>query len=191
MEYTVHTLDTAPVASRGVMAQFVDAWGFLPHLGGAMAESPAAIELLWVGYGALTSKATLTGAEQQLVSIAVSRENQCAYCVAAHSTLAQTSGLDAAALQAVRNGTPVPQPRLEALRLTVVALVQKRGWLTAAEQHRFTSAGYTPAQLLEVVGWVAVKTLTNYVNHVAATPVDSQWQGQTWTAPAPDHENQA
>jgi hypothetical protein len=37
--------------------------------------------------------------------------------------------------------------------------------------------------LLEVVGWIAVKTLTNYVNHIAETPVDAEWSGQAWSPP--------
>jgi alkylhydroperoxidase family enzyme len=58
--------------------------------------------------------------------------------------------------------------------------------LASAEKQEFLDAGYTPGQLLEVVGWIAVKTLTNYVNHIVETPVDAQWKGQSWV---PSTEN--
>lgn len=67
MKYLVHTLESAPVNARDTLEKIVEAWGFLPHLGAVMAESPAALELLWVAYAALNAKGTLTPPEQQLV----------------------------------------------------------------------------------------------------------------------------
>ncbi|OGB27146.1 MAG: hypothetical protein A3I66_14160 [Burkholderiales bacterium RIFCSPLOWO2_02_FULL_57_36] len=180
MKYIIHTRESAPEGSRATIDNFVKAWGFLPNLGGALAESPPAIELLWAAYGALTQSATLSPAEQQLVSIAISRENRCNYCVAAHSTMAVGTDLSSEVLQAVREGLPLNDPRLEALRSTVTSLVRNRGWLSEEEKANFFQAGFSPAQLLELIGWVSVKTLTNYVNHVAQTPVDPQWEGQRW-----------
>ena len=73
MKFHVHTQMTAPESARDTLAKLVEAWGFLPNLGAVLAESPAALELLWVGYAALNAKATLTPLEQQLVCLAASR----------------------------------------------------------------------------------------------------------------------
>lgn len=180
MEYQVYSSDTAPQESKQTVGKFISAWGFLPNLGGVLAESPAALELLWQGYSALSSKATLSAIEQNIVAIAVSREGRCNYCVAAHSTLAAGAGLDSQTLDAVRSGQALQDNKLEALRATAQRLAQGHGWLTAAEKARFLAAGYSKGQLLEVIGWASLKTLTNYVNHVAQTPIDAQWQGQRW-----------
>lgn len=180
MQYQVHSSDTAPQGSKQTIGKFVSAWGFLPNLGGVLAESPAALELLWQGYSALSAKATLSAIEQNVVAIAVSREGGCNYCVAAHSTLAAGAGIDGQALEALRSGQALEDQKLEALRATAQRLAQGHGWLTAAEKARFLAAGYSKGQLLEVIGWASLKTLTNYVNHVAETPVDEQWQGQRW-----------
>jgi uncharacterized peroxidase-related enzyme len=184
MQYQVHSRDTAPNAAKQTIDQFVAAWGFLPNLGAVMAESPAALEMLWQGYGALTSKGTFSAAEQNVIAIAVSREGGCEYCVAAHSTLAAGAGLDPEALDAVRDGAELQDPKLEALRATAGRLAQKRGWLDPDEKERFFRAGYTKGQLFELIGWASLKTLTNYVNHVAGTPLDKAWEGQRWTADA-------
>ena len=180
MQYQVHSITTAPEGARATVNKFIQAWGFLPNLGGVMAESPAALELLWQGYGALTANATLSAAQQNIVAIAVSRHNGCDYCVSAHSTMAAGSGLDPSVLQAVRDGRPAAHPKLEALRATATRLTQANGWLTDAEKARFFAAGYSRGQLLEVIGWAALKTLTNYVNHAAQTPIDAQWQAHVW-----------
>jgi AhpD family alkylhydroperoxidase len=180
MNFPVHTRQTAPTSARDTLTNIIEAWGFLPNLGAVMAESPAALELLWVGYAALTAKGTLTPAEQQLVCVTASRENNCAYCVAAHSTLASSAGLPPAVLSAARDGREIGDTKLDALKVATARLVRQRGWLSAAEKQAFVDAGRPLGQLLEVVAWVRMKTLTNYVNHIAETPVDPEWQKQAW-----------
>lgn len=180
MNFPVHTQATAPHDARDTLSKIVEAWGFLPNLGAVMAESPAALELLWAGYAALNAKATLTPLEQQLVCVAASRENGCAYCVAAHSTMALGAKLPLDVLLATRQGTEIADPKLNALRQTTERLVRQRGWLTELEKRAFLDAGYGRGQLLEVVAWICLKTLTNYTNHLADTPVDMQWKEQTW-----------
>jgi len=184
MKYQVHTRESAPLEARDTLEKTTKAWGFLPNLGAVLAESPATLELLWVAYGALSTKGTLSPAEQQLVAVAASRENRCAYCVAAHSTMALGAKLPQEAVRASRDGKPILDQKLEALRLVTERLVRQRGWLNEREKQDFLQAGYTSGQLLEVVGWVAVKTLTNYANHLAETPIDAAWQGQAWSPSA-------
>lgn len=62
--------------------------------------------------------------------------------------------------------------------------VRQRGWLDEADERAFVDAGYTRGQLLEVVAWISLKTLTNYTNHSADTPVDPEWAAQAWAPPA-------
>lgn len=183
MKYPVHSRESAPADAKPTLDKIIQAWGFLPNLGAVLAESPAALELLWAGYGALTSKGTLSAAEQQLISVVASRENRCAYCVAAHSTMALGARLPEDVLRAARDGRPIKDRRLEALRLVSERLVRQRGWLHAGEQQEFLNAGFQPGQLLEIVGWISVKLLTNYTNHLAETAVDPQWLGQSWAPP--------
>ena len=180
MQFPLHTAESAPPGAQSGITSIIASWGFFPNLARVMAESPAALELLLAGYAALSAKSTLSPAEQQLVCIVASRENECAYCVAAHSTLALGAGLAPRALDAARDGTPIDDPRLNALQLTTAQLVRRRGWLDPETKSAFSDAGYRSGQLLEVVGWVALKLLTNYVNHIAATPVDPQWRDQVW-----------
>jgi len=74
----------------------------------------------------------------------------------------------------------LPDAKLEALRHTTLKLLFSRGWLSQADQNHFFAAGYSKAQLLEVIAWIGLKTLTNYINHIGNTPVDKQFSAQQW-----------
>ena len=74
----------------------------------------------------------------------------------------------------------MPDDRLQVLRRYVTAVIRTRGWPSTEHQAAFKTAGYTTQQMLEVLVGIAMKTLSNYVNHLADTPLDSQFAGFTW-----------
>ncbi len=61
------------------------------------------------------------------------------------------------------------------------AMVVQRGWVDEAEIEAFLAAGHTRRQVLDIVLGVGMKTLSNYTNHIACTPLDPAWAGQEWT----------
>jgi alkylhydroperoxidase family enzyme len=44
----------------------------------------------------------------------------------------------------------------------------------------FFAAGYTQAQLFEVILGISYKTLSNYVNHIADAPLDNAFFAGKW-----------
>ena len=62
-------------------------------------------------------------------------------------------------------------------------VVRERGFVGEAALNAFISAGYTKAQVLEVVMIVATKTISNYVNHITKTPLDDFMADTKWVAP--------
>ena len=181
-EYRVHTADTAPEKSRPVLDQAEKKFGFVPNLMGVLAEGPAAIK----GYAVVSEAfegSSLSPVEQQVVLLSVSFENRCHYCMAAHSTVAGMVDMPEDVLEALRNGTGIESdPKLEILRATTRKLVEKRGWLEDSDVRAFLDAGYSKGQLLEVLVGIAQKTISNYTNHLAETPVDEAFAGQKWEA---------
>ncbi|HLY87930.1 MAG TPA: carboxymuconolactone decarboxylase family protein, partial [Acetobacteraceae bacterium] len=158
-------------------------FGFVPSLQANMAESP---ELL-AGYSALWdlfSKSTLTSHEQQVVYLTSNFENECHYCMAGHSTLAKMLKMDPAVIEALRNGTPLPDAKLEALHRFTTLVVRNRGWVSDAETDAFLTAGYTRRNVLEVVLGVATKVMSNYTNHIVHSELDSFMHGNEWAKPA-------
>jgi AhpD family alkylhydroperoxidase len=184
--FTVHSAETAPAASRSQLEATRAGWGFIPTLHGTLAESPVTLE----GYRrlfALVAQSSFSPAEQQVLYLAVSAFHRCTYCVAGHTYLARAAQLPELAIAALRQGTPIPDPRLEALRAFAEAVVRERGFAGDAAVDAFVSAGFTRAQVLEVVLVIATKTISNYVNHLTHTPPEAFMRDPAlgWTPPTP------
>lgn len=187
MTFTLHTQETAPAGSRETLGKIVASYGFLPNLAAAIAESPAALNGLVGLIGAFDAPAmSLSPVERQVVLLAVSVRNTCEYCTAAHGMLAHMNGLDRAEIDRLQRGEPLADARLQALRGFVEAVVDRRGRMGERELEIFLAAGFTKAQVLEVIMGVALKTLTNYVNHIARPPVNEQFAAflPKWSAAA-------
>jgi AhpD family alkylhydroperoxidase len=123
--------------------------------------------------------------EQQVVYLAVSAFHGCAYCVAGHTYLGRQAALPEDAIAALRDGQPVPQPRWQALRVFTEAVLRSRGHAGDAALKAFFAAGYTQAQVLEVVTVIATKTISNYTNHLTHTPLEGFMADPAlaWTPP--------
>ncbi len=178
MTFQIHDLNTAPVGSREMLSKIAQSYGFLPNLAGVFAESPAALNGLLGAISAFDAKEmTLSPVERQVVLLAVSVKNRCEYCAAAHSMLANKIGLDRKEVENLQLGGRLSDSRLEALRHFTEAVLDSRGWAPEAELEKFLNAGFTKAQILEVIFGVALKTFTNYANHIAKPPVNEQFAG--------------
>lgn len=184
MKFQVHTIDTAPEGAKQDLQAAKSAFGFVPNLLGVLAEAPIALKA-YIELTGLLEKASLDAVEQQLMMLAGSFANECAYCMAAHSTSAKMVKMPAPMLEALRAGHTLSDPKLEALRSFTVDIVNSRGRVSDDRIQEFLSAGYTQKNVLEVVFAVAMKTLSNYANHLAETPVDRAFAAHAWTPKPP------
>lgn len=155
--------------------------GFIPNMYGVMANSPGLLDTYIHGYERFRELSGFTPAEQEVVLLAVSRENGCTYCVAAHSFLADNmSGVPVAVTEAIRDGAPIPDAKLAALHDFTRTMVAKRGLPGQADVQAFLGAGFNERQILEIVLAIAVKTLSNYANHLFHTPLDGVFAARAW-----------
>jgi uncharacterized peroxidase-related enzyme len=183
MEFTVHTLESAPEASRAALQQLEERVGFVPNLAATIAESPTAIQ----GFGAMQAalrQTRLSQLEREVVGLAVSLENSSAYAMAAHSTFAQGAGAGEEIVAALRSGDDIPDPRLLALQEFTRTVLHERGHVAEESVAALLEAGYSKEQLLEVITQVAYTTFANLVANVADVPVDKAFEGQAWTVAA-------
>jgi AhpD family alkylhydroperoxidase len=182
--FTVHTLDTAPEASKAKLAEVQKAWGFIPTLHGTLAESPETLEAYDTLF-ALVSKTTLTPQEQQVVYLAINVMHECEYCTMGHTYLGRMVKLDEIVIQALRNSKPIAHAKLQALRSFTEAVVRERGFAGDKAVDAFINAGFTKRNVLEIVTVIATKTISNYVNHLTHTPKESFMSDPAlnWVAP--------
>src|ERR1700739_4292514 len=113
--FTLHETTASPEASVGILSSVQKAWGFVPNLHRVLAESPAALEAyttLWD----IAEKTSFTPQARHIAYLAIIYENECAYGMAAHTSLSRLAKLEEARIAAVREGRPITDPKLEALR---------------------------------------------------------------------------
>ena len=111
------------------------------------------------------------------------RLNGCTYCMAAHTTISQMQKVPADVITALRNGTEIADPKLQALHVFSARINEARGYADQADVDAFLAAGYTEANILDVILGTGLKTLSNYTNHISETPVDAPFQPNAWEAP--------
>jgi uncharacterized peroxidase-related enzyme len=170
------TLDSADATQKEVLEGAQKAVGFIPNMYANMVNVPGVLTTYLHGYAAFRQKSGLTPAEQEVVFLAISQQNGCHYCMAAHSMLAdKMSGVPAPVLSAIRTGQPLPDARLQALYAFTQELVKTAGKPVQAVADAFLAAGYTEATALQVILAAAVKTLSNYTNHLFQTEVDAEF----------------
>jgi len=183
--FTLHTPDTAPQASQDRLAAVKKAWGFTPKLHATLAESPVALKGYDDLFNLIAAEATLSPVETQVVYQAVNVFHGCEYCTAGHTFLSRQAGVPEDAIQALRNGQPIADARLQALRGFAERVVETRGFAGQDAVDTFLAAGYSRAQVLEVVTIIATKTISNYTNHLTATPLEGFMADPSlrWTDP--------
>ena len=169
--FNVHTKQTASPEAAQLLAAAEKAYGFVPNLLATFAESPATLKG-YVTLGEIFGESSFSPTEQQTVLLAASRYNECHYCLAAHSTIAKMQNVATNVVDAIRDERPIADARLESLRQFTEAVIDKRGWLSEDEVDTFIAAGFTKAQAFEVILGAALKTISNYINHIAETPID-------------------
>lgn len=147
--------------------------GFVPNMYRGMAVNPGLLSTYLHGYAHFRESGNFTPPEQEVVFLEISQANGCDYCTAAHSMLAvKMSGLSEAQTQALRQGRPLDDARLEALRKFTHHMWESRGLPGKAEAAAFKSAGFTDVHVLEIIQAIAVKTISNYANHINHTELD-------------------
>jgi len=150
--------------------------GFIPNMYANMANAPGVLSTYLHGYALFRGESGLKPAEQEVVFLAVSQVNGCKYCTAAHSMIAEKmSGVPADVLKAIRAQTAIADAKLATLYETTVTMVKSHGQPSPEEVKRFLDAGYKETDLMYIVLAIAVKTLSNFSNHLFATPVDERF----------------
>jgi alkylhydroperoxidase family enzyme len=179
IEFTLHNEESAPEASKPLLASSKKTNGMLPGLHAAMAEAPGLLEA-YQRVGGLFVNSSFDEDEVTVVWQTINVEHACHYCVPAHTAIAASMGVSAAISDALRNETPLPNDRLEALRSFTLSVVRNRGNVAETDVQSFLDAGFTKRQILEVILGVSQKVMSNYTNHLADTPVDSVFKKYDW-----------
>jgi uncharacterized peroxidase-related enzyme len=172
-QFTFYTPANASPEAGVLLGMIQSTYGFIPNLFAYMAEAPSTINA-YLHLNELIAKSSLTPASAQLSLWVVSIENQCDFCRVAHQAFAKKLGVKAQTYSAVLNQKAIECTADAALVNFTRAVVQKRGLVADADLLAFLNAGFTKQQVMEVILIVAIKTLSNYINHLTQPEVNPE-----------------
>jgi uncharacterized peroxidase-related enzyme len=179
--FTSHTADTAPEASKEILQNAEKQLGFLPNLYANLAEAPQTLKA-YMQLSDLMEGTSFSAEEQQVIFLTVSVENGCEFCVAAHSVIAKKMvGVADEIVNSIRDRENTDSNKINALIEFTQAVVRNRGWVEETAVKSFIDAGYSKQQVLEVVLGVAMKTISNYTNHITGTETNTEFKGEAWS----------
>lgn len=178
-DFTLHDESTAPEASKALLEGSKKAFGMIPNLHRAMAESPELLDA-YKHLHTLFLNTSFTPTEQNVVWLTINVEHACHYCVPAHTAIAHSMQVDPEVIEALRQARPLSDAKLDALRVFTLELLRQRGDVSSEQLATFLDAGYSRQQVLEVLLGVAQKVMSNYLNHIVDTPVDEAFKKFAW-----------
>jgi len=144
--------------------------GMVPNMMRTMGNSPAALGG-YLGFSSALAGSSLGGKLGELLALTVANDNGCNYCNAAHSFVAGKMGLDSEAIENARSGVST-DPKINAALKFAQEILHNKGAVSGAALEGVKAAGYTEAQIIEIVAQVSLSIFTNYVNIVADTDID-------------------
>ena len=168
---SIPAVDQTPAASRPLLDAVNKQLGVVPNMMKVLSSSPTALSG-YLNLNGTLAKGSIGAKTGERIALAIAEYNRCGYCLAAHTYLAKNlAKLDDAEIAANRNGTS-SDTRAEAAVRFAVNVAQERGHVSDAAVPAVKAAGFSDAEVMEIVLHVALNTLTNYVNEVAQTEID-------------------
>ena len=175
------TIETADAISSKILETAQKKMGLIPNMYAGMANNTALLEGYVAAYNSFRAHSGFSPQEQEVVFLSVAYVNNCDYCMAAHSFVADNmTHVPTEVTDAIRNNTEIPDAKLKALSLFAKTVTINRGLPTDTDIENFLNAGYTQNHILGVISGVGVKTMSNYFNHMFNTPVDDAFKGRIW-----------
>ncbi len=164
------TFEQAAPATQEIFTALKKKVGMVPNLYATLGHSPAALKAI-LDFGETLGSGEFTPQEVESIALAVGQENDCGYCLSAHSAIGKMVGFSEEETLQLRQGS-IQDPKLSALTQLAQAIVVTRGRPDQALLDNFFNAGYSKAAFAELIGFVALNTYTNYFNHIAQTEID-------------------
>ncbi len=157
--------EIVPADSKPTLDGFTKNIGFTPNMMATFAASPIAFNAWAALFGGM-SKA-LDVKTRDSIGLAVSEVNGCNYCLTVHSyTAKHMAKLDADEIILARKGHAT-DPKRDAAVQFARKVIETRGNVSDADLATVRNAGYTDANVLEIVGLVSMYSLTNFINNVS------------------------
>lgn len=162
--------ENASKETQAIFDNLKEKIGSVPNIYATIGNSSKALSGL-LSLNETLSQGEFNGKEVEAIALAVAETNACGYCLAAHTAIGKMQGLTEEETVEIRNGE-ISDTKLKALTDLAKDITDSKGHPDQALVEAFHEAGYNKSALAELIGFVAVNTITNYTNHMAQTDID-------------------
>ena len=167
--FTVPAKADVSATNQGIFDNLHKMIGFVPNLYAYFAKNETAL----ADYLALQNrKSTLRGKEREIINLVTSQVNGCRYCQSAHTVFGKMNGFTEEQVLEIRKGYASFDSKLDALVKFTNSIVENRGRATEESKAAFFAAGYTEANMIDVVIVVGDKTISNYIHNLTHFEID-------------------
>ncbi len=167
--YAVPTRAEVSATNQGIFDNLKKNLGFVPNLYAYFGKNETALG----DYLTLQNrKSTLSVKEREVINLVTSQINGCQYCQSAHTALGKMVGFTDEQILEVRTGVASFNSKLDALAKFVAEVVENRGRASEDSKEEFFAAGYTEANLIDVVIVVGDKIMSNYLHALTGLEID-------------------
>lgn len=167
--FSVPTRSDVSANNQAIFDKLQKGLGFVPNLYAYFGKNETALG----DYLTLQNrKSTLTAKEREVVNLVTSQINGCRYCQSAHTVLGKMNGFSDEQVLEIRSGKASFDSKLDALARFTSSVVENRGRTTAAAIEGFYLAGYSEANMIDVVMVIGDKIISNYIHNLTHLEID-------------------
>ncbi len=164
------TNQTASSEQAALFSAIQQQIGMVPNFLRVFANSPSALRA-FLGLHGIASEGSLDLATRERIALALAQQNSCEYCLSAHSAIGKKVGLDGAEIDANRSGTSQDAKAAVAVKLAR-SLAEHKGDITTAELLEARTAGFSDAEIVEIITHVGMNLLTNILGKASRVEID-------------------
>jgi uncharacterized peroxidase-related enzyme len=162
--------ETANIEQRALFEAIHSQLGMVPNFLRVFAHSPDALKA-FLGLHHIANHGSLDAATRERIALALAQQNQCEYCLSAHTAIGRKAGLNGAEIEANRAGSSQDAKAAVAVKFAR-ALAEHKGEVTNTELQVMRDAGFSEADIVEVITHVGMNIMTNILGKASRVSID-------------------
>lgn len=166
----VVNVDEATTEQAALFSAINQQLGTVPNFLKVFANSPSALNA-FLGLFSIANEGSLDALTKERIALAIAQQNDCQYCVSAHTAIGSNAGLSGAEIQANRAGTSQDAKAAVAVKFAK-ALAEHNGEVTNAELVEVRNAGYSDSDIVEIITHVGMNIMTNILGKASRVEID-------------------
>lgn len=166
-------IDQSDNAIKSIYENVQNSMGFIPNLFKNLGNTPELLKAYLLLSELSKDSQMFSGLESEIISLAISKFNNCSYCIASHNFAAtKMYGVSEETINNLTNQIPISDSNLQALYNVTSKIMENRGYIETSSVEDFLQAGYTEKHLFYIILVIAMNTISNFSNHLLQTEID-------------------